>query len=93
MARPPKDAPALPPLSPALVSWAEALGEAIGRGVARGLDAAVSGALSGVTGRRGRTPRARCTVPGCEREARSKGLCSAHYQSERRRQLAALKPA
>jgi hypothetical protein len=30
----------------------------------------------------------RCTVPGCERESRSKGLCSAHYQAERRRQLA-----
>jgi hypothetical protein len=30
-----------------------------------------------------------CTVAGCGRESRSKGLCSAHYQAERRRQLAA----
>ena len=35
----------------------------------------------------------RCTAPGCGREARSKGLCSAHYQAERRRLLAAGKPA
>lgn len=48
--------------------------------------------------RRGRPPKAltggpvpaerRCKVEGCGREARSKGLCSAHYQAERRRQLA-----
>jgi hypothetical protein len=34
-------------------------------------------------------PERRCTVEGCGRESRSKGLCSAHYQAERRRQLAA----
>lgn len=34
----------------------------------------------------------RCTVDGCGREQRSKGLCSAHYQAERRRQLGG-KPA
>lgn len=49
--------------------------------------------------RRGRPPKQvsgngfvaadrRCTVEGCGREARSKGLCSAHYQAERRRLLA-----
>lgn len=49
--------------------------------------------------RRGRPPKALsaggsvpaerlCTVPDCGRESRSKGLCSAHYQAERRRQLA-----
>ncbi|MFP2907266.1 hypothetical protein ACLESD_19910 [Pyxidicoccus sp. 3LFB2] len=48
--------------------------------------------------RRGRPPKMlagstlvpsdrRCTVDGCTREQRSKGLCSAHYQAERRRQL------
>jgi hypothetical protein len=31
----------------------------------------------------------KCTMPGCNRESRSKGLCSAHYQAARRRQLAA----
>lgn len=53
--------------------------------------------------RRGRPPKAiaagagavpadrRCKVEGCGREARSKGLCSAHYQAERRRLLT--KPA
>ena len=54
--------------------------------------------------RRGRPPKVlassnmlpsdrRCTVDGCLREQRSKGLCSAHYQAERRRQLAGGKPA
>src|SRR3954468_24907249 len=48
--------------------------------------------------RRGRPPRAkvagpiplerRCKVDGCTNEARSKGLCSKHYQAERRRILA-----
>lgn len=54
--------------------------------------------------RRGRPPKVlassgmvpadrRCTVDGCGREQRSKGLCSAHYQAERRRLLAGGKPA
>ncbi|MBZ4416960.1 hypothetical protein [Myxococcus sp. RHSTA-1-4] len=54
--------------------------------------------------RRGRPPKMlsgnglvssdrRCTVDGCGREQRSKGLCSAHYQAERRRLLAGGKPA
>lgn len=49
--------------------------------------------------RRGRPPKALsaggavpadrlCSVPGCGREARSKGLCSRHYQAERRKSLA-----
>ena len=48
--------------------------------------------------RRGRPPKVQpggpipperlCKVEGCGREARSKGLCSAHYQAERRRMLA-----
>lgn len=53
--------------------------------------------------RRGRPPRAkttgpvpadrRCKVEGCPNEARSKGLCSKHYQAERRRLLAKGKQA
>ena len=53
--------------------------------------------------RRGRPPRAkvagpvpperRCKVEGCGNEARSKGLCSKHYQAERRRLLAKGKSA
>jgi hypothetical protein len=53
--------------------------------------------------RRGRPPRAkvsgpvpperRCKVDGCVNEARSKGLCSKHYQAERRRILAKGKQA
>ena len=53
--------------------------------------------------RRGRPPRAkttgpvpaerRCKVDGCPNEARSKGLCSKHYQAERRRLLAKGKSA
>jgi len=61
--------------------------------------AAAAPASSAATGarRRGRPPKAQaggpvapdrmCKVPGCGREARSKGLCSAHYQAERRRLL------
>jgi hypothetical protein len=86
-----------------LLAWAESLGEALGRGVARGINSGLSstalGALAGIATprRRGRPPKAwlggpvpaerRCRVDGCPREARSKGLCSAHYQAERRRQL------
>jgi len=53
--------------------------------------------------RRGRPPRAkvagpvpperRCKVDGCVNEARSKGLCSKHYQAERRRILSKGKSA
>jgi hypothetical protein len=90
-------------LPPALASWAEQIGDAIGRGLARalhnsGLGAAGSNAAAPAR-RRGRPPKMlaagqvsperRCTVAGCDRESRSKGLCSAHYQAERRRQLAA----
>lgn len=48
---------------------------------------------SKMVSRRGAMPlERRCTVSGCGRESRSKGLCSAHYQAERRRLLAAGKP-
>ena len=91
------------PVPPHFSAWAEALGEALGRGVARGINQGLSavgspGAAPVVPGarRRGRPPKAvtgtvpadrQCTVPGCPREARSKGLCSAHYQAERRKLL------
>jgi hypothetical protein len=91
------------PLPPALAMWAEAIGDAIGRGVMKALHngglSSVPGAQLAATRRRGRPPKMVaggpipadriCTVPGCGRESRSKGLCSAHYQAERRRQLAA----
>jgi hypothetical protein len=102
MARPRKASAGFSPtLTPALTQWAEALGEAVGRGVARGINTGVSG-LSGAGApgarRRGRPPKAvsggpvpaerRCQEAGCDREARSKGLCSAHYQARRRAELA-----
>jgi hypothetical protein len=85
-------------------SLGEALGRGVARGINAGLagvnlggGAASSGAAAGAR-RRGRPPKVqtggpvpadrRCKAPGCEREARSKGLCSAHYQAERRRVLA-----
>jgi hypothetical protein len=80
----------------------EALGRGVARGINAGLGS--SGGLAGMAAlqlgprRRGRPPKIRtlgpvpaerrCKVEGCVREARSKGLCSAHYQAERRRLLA-----
>ncbi|NOK10172.1 hypothetical protein [Corallococcus exercitus] len=113
MARLRKELTTQPPLTPALTSWAEALGDAIGRGMLRALNTGMPGmgAVAASPGngavmagrRRGRPPKTvaggpvpmdrRCTVSGCTREQRSKGLCSAHYQAERRRQIATGKPA
>jgi hypothetical protein len=113
MARLRKELTSQAPLTPALTSWAEALGDAIGRGMLRALNTGMPsmGAMAPAAGhgavmagrRRGRPPKAvaggpvpmdrRCTVSGCTREQRSKGLCSAHYQAERRRQIASGKPA
>jgi hypothetical protein len=97
----PPSSPALA-LPPALASWAEAIGDAIGRGLARALHnsglSATGNSLATPMRRRGRPPKVmlgtvpperRCTVDGCGRESRSKGLCSAHYQADRRRQIAA----
>jgi hypothetical protein len=86
-----------------LFAWAEALGEALGRSVARGMNQAFAGTgLSSLASantaprKRGRPakpvvgyvpPSQRCRVAGCGRPARSKGLCSAHYQAARRKKL------
>jgi hypothetical protein len=85
-----------------IMGWAEALGHALGQGVARGLNGAlahVSGNGAAPLGprKRGRPPKAfvgvvaggnQCSVAGCGKPARSKGLCSAHYQAARRKRLA-----
>jgi hypothetical protein len=102
MARPRKNQlPGIGSMPPNLTAWAEALGEALGRGVARGINAGVAPLTGGATvstGRRGRPPKMpltpvpadrRCKVADCPREARSKGLCSAHYQADRRKRQAA----
>jgi len=85
------------------MGWADALGEALGRGVARGINQSLSNFSSNGTvpvlgpRKRGRPPKAvvgyvpldqRCSVAGCGRPARAKGLCSAHYQAARRKKLA-----
>jgi hypothetical protein len=102
MARPRKSTPGLAglPVPPHFAAWAEALGEALGRGVARGINVGLAPLSSGAAAPgkkpRGRPPKAvagpvpperRCKDEGCPREARSKGLCSAHYQAERRKIL------
>jgi hypothetical protein len=95
----------LPP--PSVQAWGELLGEAIGRGMARGFHAGLTqmgltapGAPFGPRPR-GRPPKAvplpvpealRCTVAGCPRPARSRGLCGAHYQALRRSGAAPRKP-
>jgi hypothetical protein len=82
----------------------EALGRGVARGINTGISSIstrptpMAGTMSLMPRRRGRPPKAltggpvpmerRCKVDGCGREARSKGLCSAHYQAERRRLLA-----
>ncbi len=82
----------------------EALGRGVARGINTGISTVSRPGLSPMSAvsmlprRRGRPPKAltggpvpaerRCKVDGCGREARSKGLCSAHYQAERRRLLA-----
>lgn len=77
-----------------LVSWAEVLGEALGRGVARGLNAGLSntpkwnGAKLIGGPRNTRASGRSCKFAGCGKPPRALGLCSAHYQSERRRTLA-----
>lgn len=85
-------------LPASLSAWAETIGEALGRGVARGINSGLAGLQSGnvAAPRRGRPPKyltqssgpippeRRCQEPGCENPARSKGLCSKHYQAKRR---------
>jgi hypothetical protein len=98
---------ALPPaLASWAEAIGDAIGRGMARALHNsGLDSlgGSSGTAISAIRRRGRPPKLvtagpvplerRCTVPGCDRESRSKGLCSAHYQAERRRQLAAGKPS
>lgn len=85
-------------ISPGFSSFADQIGEAIGRGVARGINAGLAGIGRAAPvpaiapRRRGRPPKAAagsnvCTEPGCGNPARSKGLCSKHYQASRRKIL------
>ncbi|MDQ3262096.1 MAG: hypothetical protein M3Y59_00325 [Myxococcota bacterium] len=86
-----------------MFGFAEALGEALGRGVARGFNAGLGGAGNMIAATpqvrgRGRPPKNlqaaaasgenRCAAQGCTSAARAKGLCSRHYQAERRKQNA-----
>jgi hypothetical protein len=104
MPRPRKTIGSNPSLQTAagLMGWAESLGHALGQGVTRGLNgvlAHVSGNGAALIGprKRGRPAKPffgavaagnQCGVAACGRPARSKGLCSAHYQAARRKKLA-----
>jgi hypothetical protein len=99
MPRPRKNVAAGPSLESVagLMGWAEAVGLALGQGVARGLNGALAHASMAAPRKRGRPAKPivgfvpvgqRCSVSGCGRPARSKGLCSAHYQAARRKKLA-----
>jgi hypothetical protein len=67
------------------------------RGLGGAIAQGVAGAPSMSPRKRGRPPKPfvgfvpankRCKVAGCGKPARSKGLCSAHYQAARRKKLA-----
>ena len=104
MPRPRKNIVSAPSLQSVagLMGWAESLGHALGQGVARGLNGALArvsgnGATPIGPRKRGRPAKVftgivaagkACSVAGCGRPARSKGLCSAHYQAARRKRLA-----
>lgn len=77
----------------------EALGRGVARGINAGLGgAAPTGNAVVAAPRRGRPPKnanvlaaavpaeKRCRADGCASAARAKGLCSRHYQAERRKQ-------
>jgi hypothetical protein len=96
MARPRLNESTMPFSMSFLPAFAEQIGEALGRGVARGLG--LGGATAMVRRGPGRPAKNQilagatagavtCSISGCQRAARAKGLCSAHYQSERRRLL------
>jgi hypothetical protein len=70
-----------------------------GLGGAMGHNVVVGGGVGATTVKRGRgrPPKPffgfvaadkRCKTPGCGKPARSKGLCSAHYQAARRKKMA-----
>jgi len=73
------------------------LGKAVARGVAEGIERSgllkqTSTSVRSSLGKRGPKPGSRrrgthktCSMAGCDLPARSKGLCSKHYQSERNR--------
>jgi hypothetical protein len=84
---------------PNLMGWADSFGHALGQGIGRGLNVGLGsvGVAAPVGPRkRGRPAKPffgvvpadqRCKVSGCSKPARSKGLCSAHYQAARRKKL------
>ena len=82
-----------PNIQKAIESLIEKIGKMISEGVAAGIERSGLNKKLSRAGKRGRKPgrkpgrkrrKARkCEVRGCDEEARSKGMCSKHYQSAR----------
>jgi len=81
--------PRVDPLEAALHEFSRQLGAQLASGIEQGLRSALSGSGLGLPVEVSQPAPAAspCRVPGCQREAISKGLCQNHYQKARRLEM------